>query len=146
MDSRRQVVMLLAAVVSLTACAHPATNACGRPVRPVLAPPIHVRPETSARGLTILALDATSNEPIAGARVSLLDSPIVATTDSLGLAYLAGIAPGAVAVAVRAIGRSPILDTLNISATRGRFLIVQLKADVICLEDPIIAVPPAQRP
>jgi hypothetical protein len=70
----------------------------------------------------------------------------VATTDSLGLAYLAGIAPGAVAVAVRAIGRSPILDTLNISATRGRFLIVQLKADVICLEDPIIAVPPAQRP
>ena len=58
----------------------------------------------------------STRTPLAGADVSIAQSPQRATTNATGEFKIAGLAPGVYVLTVRAVGYAPALDTFELSA------------------------------
>ena len=127
-------VLAVGLLATLPACAaNTRQPSCYRgSLRP--APRISVRPEVGTRGLAVLVLDGSSNAPVPGAQVIISPGGGSRTTDSLGISQLSTLS-GHVHLLVRALGYKRTTDSLSIPIEGGRFLIVQLQPDPVCLEE-----------
>jgi len=121
--------------VLLGACAHQTSAYCDRLPKPRLSPVISVRAETSQRGLSVLILDRVSNAPIRGAQVVIATPSLILVADSNGLAQSSTMLPGLVSFSVRFIGYLAVRDSITISEHFGRFRIIQLLAQPICIDE-----------
>lgn len=106
---------------------------CGLP----LAPRINVRSTVTTSGLAALILDGSTNTPLIQAQLLVLKSAWTALTDSAGFARLPRLTGGSYTVRIRALGYTAVDDTIMIPPTGGRFVIVQLPRDVLCLPYPL---------
>jgi hypothetical protein len=132
-------VLAVGLLISLPACAaNTRQPGCYRPSLR-LAPRISVRPQVGTQGLTVLVLDGSSNAPVAGATLVVTPGQRRDMTDSLGISQLSSLS-GQVHLLVRAIGYKRTTDTLSIPIGGGRFLIVQLQPDPVCLEEIILGL------
>lgn len=89
-------------------------------------PLIPVREPTTPGTVTVLLLDRHNGQPLAGGRISIQDTRLLALTDSAGRASLANVPAGRHVVESIAVGYDAQRDTVTVGPTAGWALVMQL--------------------